>query len=109
VRGERTTPEINQQNQWPLPPKITTLAPLSASREWLRAYFEDEAPAIGSGLRLIAVDKVTPKLVHIRDHAGRTAKLATTTYASLRPETFGHSAAMTRYEARFPDAAAEVA
>jgi hypothetical protein len=41
----------------------------------------------------------------IGDHAGRTAKLTPTTYASLKPEAFGRSAAMERYEASFPDAA----
>ena len=83
-------------------PKTTTGQP----REWLRVYFHDEAPAIGSGLRLIAVDRITPKQVRIRDHAGRTAKLTPATYANLKPIAFGRSAAMERYEARFPNSAA---
>jgi hypothetical protein len=73
-------------------------------REWLRVYFEDEAPAIGSGLRLIAVDRVTPKWVHIRDHVGRIARLGVDTYANLKPEVFGRSIAAERYETRFPNA-----
>jgi hypothetical protein len=76
-----------------------------APREWLRVYFEDEAPTIGSGLRLVAVDRITPQWVRIRDHTGRTAKLAPATYASIKPVAFGHSAAMTQYETRFPNAA----
>jgi len=93
-KGCVTALEIIQQKQEPLTPEKTTEHPHSAPREWLRVYFEDEVPAIGSGLRLIAVDKVTPKRIHIRDHAGRTAKLAVTTYAKLGPTAFGYSAAM---------------
>jgi hypothetical protein len=105
-KGSVTALEINQQNQCPLTPKITTEHPHLAPREWLRVYFEDEAPTIGSGLRLIAVDRLTPQWVRVRDHAGRTAKLAMTTYANLKLAAFGHSPAMTQYETRFPNAAA---
>jgi hypothetical protein len=87
-------------------PQKTTEQPRSAPREWLRVHFHDEAPTIGCGLRLIAVDRITPKWVRIRDHAGRTAKLSPTIYASLKPAAFGRSAAMGQYEARFPNAAA---
>jgi hypothetical protein len=89
----------------PKTPQKTTLDPHFAPREWLRVYFEDEAPTIGSGLRLIAVDRLTPQWVRVRDHTGRTAKLAMTTYANLKPVAFGRSAAMTQYETRFPNAA----
>ena len=105
VKGGVTALEITKQNQWPLTPKITTEHPYSAPRERLRVYLEDEAPAIGSGLRLIAVEKITSKWIHIRDHAGRTARLDPTTYERLKPAAFGRSAAMERYEASFPNAA----
>ena len=72
--------------------------------EWLQVHLHDEAPAIGSGLRLIAVDRVAFDWVHIRDHAGRTAKLHPDTYRALKPVAFGRSAAMEQYESRFPDA-----
>jgi hypothetical protein len=105
-KGGVTALKITQRNQGALTPPITSEHPHSASREWLRVYLEDEAPTIGSGLRLVAVDRLTSRWVRIRDHAGRTAKLAMTTYASLKPEAFGRSVAMEQYEARFPDAAA---
>jgi hypothetical protein len=106
-KGDVTALKIIQQNQKPLPPKKTTEQPHSAPREWLQICLEDEAPSIGSGLRLIAVDMITPKWVRIRDHARRTAKLDVGTYASLKPMAFGHSAAMEQYGVRFPNVATD--
>jgi hypothetical protein len=103
-KGDVTALKIIQQNQQPPPPKKTTEQPHSAPREWLQIRLEDEAPSIGSGLRLIAVDMITPKCVRIRDHAGRTAKLDVGTYASLKSVAFGCSATMDQYEIRFPNA-----
>jgi hypothetical protein len=105
-KGDVTALKIIQQNQQPLPPKKKTEQPHSP-REWLQIRLESEAPSIGSGLRLIAVDKITPKWVLVRDHAGRTAKLTVGTYASLKPMAFGHSAAMEQYGVRFPNAATD--
>jgi hypothetical protein len=93
-KGGVTSLEITKQNQRPLPHQKTTSDPHLQPREWIRVYLEDEAPAIGSGLRLIAVDRITSEWVHIRDHAGRTAKLTPAIYASLKPAMFGHSFAM---------------
>ena len=107
TKGGVTSLKIIQQNQELLAPKKTTEQPHSALREWLQIRLEDEAPSIGSGLRLIVVDKITPNWVRIRDHAGRTAKLTVGTYASLKPVAFGCSAAMDQYEVRFPNAATD--
>jgi hypothetical protein len=111
-KGGRT----QAQNHDTVTSKINDLAPPFEAlkndlrpRFWLGIYFEDEAPAIGSGFRLVAVDRATPTWVRIRDHAGRTARLDDATWATLlkqrRVERLGHSAAMEQYEDRFPDAA----
>ena len=72
----------------------------------IRVLAGGELIADVSGLRLIAVDRITPRWVRIRDHAARTAKLSPPTYASLKPVALGRSAAMERYEASFPNSAA---
>ena len=118
AKTESKSPCKTGTSEGPLTPKITTLDLHSATpappgwlevhfehRKWIRIQFHDEAPAIGSGLRLVAVDRLNPQWVRIRDHAGRTAKLDMATYASLKGEAFGHSVAMEQYEARFPNAA----
>lgn len=33
---------------------------------WIRLPFDDEAPAIGSGLRLVFVERIGPKWVRVR-------------------------------------------
>jgi hypothetical protein len=91
-----------------LEPPFEAIKNDSRPRFWLGVHLHDEAPTIGSGLRLVAVDRVEPGLVRIRDHASRTAWLDDATWATLlnhKSERFGHSTAMEHYEDRFPDAA----
>jgi hypothetical protein len=95
---EITPPDAQKQGSFS--PIVTSEQPHPVPREWLRVYLEDEAPAIGCGLRLIAVDKITPKWVRIRDHAGRIAKLTPGEYASLKPVAFGRSTAIEASEPR---------
>ena len=70
VTGERTEAKVDSKSpcktgtfEVPQTPKITTLDPPLVPREWLQVHFKDEARAIGSGLRLIAVERITARVV----------------------------------------------
>ena len=70
VTGERTQAKTKSKSpcktgtfEVPQTPKITTLDPPLVPREWLQVHFKDEARAIGSGLRLIAVERITARVV----------------------------------------------
>jgi hypothetical protein len=56
----------------------------------VRLYFEDEAPAIGSGWRIVSAD-IGDKRVRLTDHFGRTAEVKLETYHSLRAQPFAET------------------
>jgi hypothetical protein len=74
--------------------------PYTEPRECFRVHFAVEAPAIGCGLRLVAVDKVTAKSVYVSDHDGREAEIGLKEWAALNPAQVGQSAVMDGYDSR---------
>jgi hypothetical protein len=67
--------------------RLRSNAPTGPSGPRVRIYFEDEAPAIGSGWRIVTAE-IDDKRVRLADHFGRTAEVKLATYHALRAQPF---------------------